>query len=53
MELAAREEFAELLYVEAVGGHVGVLGIPFPRDLVYHQVGVSEAENPLNANLLG
>jgi hypothetical protein len=53
MELAALEESVELLYVEAIGGHVGVLGVPFPRDLVYHQVGVSETENPPNANLLG
>jgi hypothetical protein len=30
MELAALKESIELLDVEAVGGHVGVLGIPFP-----------------------
>jgi hypothetical protein len=36
MELVALEESAELLYVKAVGGHVGILGIPFPGDLVYH-----------------
>jgi hypothetical protein len=29
MELAALKESAELLHVEAIRGHVGVLGIPF------------------------
>jgi hypothetical protein len=53
MELAALEESAELLHVEAIGGHVGVLGVPFPGDLVHHQVGVSKTEDPPNANLLG
>jgi hypothetical protein len=53
MELVALEESAELLHVEAIGGHVGILGVPFPRYLVYHQVRVSEAEDPPNANLLG
>jgi hypothetical protein len=53
MELAALEESVELLYVEAIGGHVGVLGVPFPGDLVYHQVGVSVTEDSPYANLLG
>jgi hypothetical protein len=53
MELTALEESADLLHVEAIGGHVGVLGVPFPRDLVHHQVGVSETEDPPNTNLLG
>jgi hypothetical protein len=30
MELAALEESAELLHVEAIRGHVGILGVPFP-----------------------
>jgi hypothetical protein len=38
MELAALKESIELLDVEAVGGHVSVLGIPFSRDLMYHEV---------------
>jgi hypothetical protein len=40
MELAALEESTELLDVEAVGGHVGVLGVSFPQDLVHHKVRV-------------
>jgi hypothetical protein len=31
MELAALEESAELLDAEAIGGHVGILGVPFPE----------------------
>jgi hypothetical protein len=53
VELAALEESAELLHVEAVGGHVGVPGVPIPRNLVRYQVGVSVAEDPPDANLLG
>jgi hypothetical protein len=53
MELIALKESAELLDIEAVGGHVGILGIPFSQDLVHHKVGVSEAEDPLDANFLG
>jgi hypothetical protein len=53
MELTALEESTELLHIEAIGGHVGILGIPFPRDLVHHQVRVSKVEDPPNANLLG
>jgi hypothetical protein len=30
MELAALEESAKLLDIEAIGGHVGILGVPFP-----------------------
>jgi hypothetical protein len=30
MELIAFKETAELLDVEAIGGHVGVLCVPFP-----------------------
>jgi hypothetical protein len=52
MELAALEESAELLHIEAIRGHVGIL-TTFPRDLVHHQVGVAELEDPPNANLLG
>jgi hypothetical protein len=53
MELAALEESIELLHVEAVGGHVGILGIPFPGDLVHHQAEVSVIEDPPDTNLLG
>jgi hypothetical protein len=53
MELTALEESTELLHVEVIRGHVGILGVPFLRDLVHHQVGVSKAEDPPNANLLG
>jgi hypothetical protein len=53
MELAALKESAELLDVEAVGGHVGVLGVPVSQDLMHHEVTVSKAEDPPNANLHG
>jgi hypothetical protein len=53
MELTALEESAELLDIKAIGGHVGVLSIPFPRDLMPHKVRISKAEDPLDDNLLG
>jgi hypothetical protein len=53
MELTALEESAELLDIEAIGGHVGVLSIPFPRDLMHHKVRISKAEDPPDDNLLG
>jgi hypothetical protein len=36
MKLAALEESTELLHVEAIEGHVGILGVLFARDLVHH-----------------
>jgi hypothetical protein len=53
MELTALEEPTELLDIETIGGHVGILSVPFPRDLVHHKVGISKAEDPPDANLLG
>jgi hypothetical protein len=53
MELIAFEESAELLDLEAIGGHVGVLSVPVSRDLVHHEVRIFEVEDPPNANLLG
>jgi hypothetical protein len=53
MELTGFEEPTELMDVEVIGGHVGILSVPFSRDLVYHEVRISEAENPPDANLLG
>jgi hypothetical protein len=52
MELATLKESAELLHVEAIGGHVGILGIPFPGDLVHHQVRVFKTEDSPDDNLL-
>jgi hypothetical protein len=53
VEPASFKEATELLDIEAIGGHVGVLRVPFPRNLMHHKVGVSEAEDPLDANLFG
>jgi hypothetical protein len=53
MELTPFKVSTELLDVEAVGGHVGVLGVPVSRDLMHHEVSISELENPLDASLLG
>jgi hypothetical protein len=53
MELIALEESADLIDIEAIGGHVGILSIPFPRDLVHYNVGISKAEDPLDADFLG
>ena len=38
VELTALEGAAELLDEEVVACHVGVPGVPFARDLLYHQV---------------
>jgi hypothetical protein len=53
VELASLEEFAELLDVEAVRGHVGVLGVPISQNLINHGVQVSKTEDPPDASLLG
>jgi hypothetical protein len=54
MELTSFEESTELLDVEAVGGHVGVLSVPvfFPR-LGAPRGQNLQREDPLDANLLG
>ena len=43
----------ELLDVEAVGGHVWVLGIPVSSCLLDHQIRVAVAEDPLDVHGLG
>jgi hypothetical protein len=52
MELAALKESTELLDVEAVRGHVGILGVPISQNLMHHEVRVSKIEDSLDANLL-
>jgi hypothetical protein len=53
MELTILEESAELLDVEAVRSHVGVLRVPISRKLMHHEVRVSKTKDSLDANLLG
>jgi hypothetical protein len=53
MEFTPFKESTELVDVEAIGGHVGVLGVPISRDLMYHEVRISKIEDHPNANLLG
>jgi hypothetical protein len=38
MELAALKESIELLDVEAVRGHVGILGVPISQNLRHHKI---------------
>ena len=50
VEFTFVEASRELLNEEAVGGHVWVLGVPMPGDLLDHQIGVPVAENPLDVH---
>ena len=50
VELASVEVSSKLLDEEAVGGHVGVLGIPMSGDLLDHQVGIPVAEDSLDVH---
>ena len=53
MEFASVEGGAELLDVEPVEGHVCISGVPFPRHLLHHQVRITEAQDPVDTDLLG
>jgi hypothetical protein len=52
-ELAPFKVSTELLDEEAVAGHICILGVPVARRLLDHQVGVSIAQDPANAEFLG
>ena len=51
-ELAPFKVSTELLYEEAVACHICILGVPIARRLLDHQVGVTVAQDPANAEFL-
>ena len=52
-KLAPFKISTELLYEEAVAGHICILGVPVTRRLLDHQVRISIAQDPANAEFLG
>ena len=52
-ELAPFKVSTELLDEEAVAGHVCIFGVPVARRLLDHQVRVTIAQDPANAEFLG
>ena len=52
-KLAPLKVTTELLYEEAVARHVCIFGVPVARRLLDHQVRVTIAQDPANAEFLG
>jgi hypothetical protein len=52
-EITTLKVSTDLLHMEAIGRHIGIICIPSAGTLLNHQVRISITHDPANDNLLG